>query len=372
MFANNMLLRFLLLSKLICIVFARHKAFSDGEPNKLEKRAKRIGSSAVRTDSGRVLSNLVIETRQRSSETRTAFICITGQLGRLELDNKIQTLIHPLQENGYNIDVALVLSKGKPHFTHAAYKEERFSTDEEVMEMLQGLRSVRVINGPNFSYEPLQNPNPPAIHYENLKRRDPRPFEDVFARAQNHVRMFDSYQRCWDIERRIAALSDPTNPHPPPQYDVYFRVRDDVGFEQPFNMTLVNDFVTFSRSPEHPKIMVVSDCRSMGGINDRMAMVSPAAAQDFFLAPYQVLAVDPYQGFGETGTPLNWKRVIGPEKILKNLYEASDIRIIQSKYVRGVMRIIRRDNGNEFVDDFHHSDTKKSFCPMEAVDEHFY
>jgi len=79
-------------------------------------------------------------------ERKNAFICITGQLGRLELENKMQNIIKPLRQSGYHISVAIVMSKGKPNFTHSAAKEERYDHLRKAIEYLRSLPYVRVLN----------------------------------------------------------------------------------------------------------------------------------------------------------------------------------------------------------------------------------
>ena len=295
------------------------------------------------------------------SQPKKAFVCITGQLGRLEMENKIRTLIAPLQENGYEVGVALVLARGQAHFTHGSKPEERYDSEQAVMALLEGLPAVRVLNGPNFLYKAKIHPKPPQIHVDKLLKNDSKhAFERVYERAQNHVRMFESYKRCWDIEREDAHLHRQEE-YPPPQFDVYFRLREDIGFREPFNITLVNEFVEFSRSETKPRVMLVSDCRSWRGINDRMAMVSKYAAEDFFYSPYQ-LFLEPDKRFGEKGNQVDWSRTVGTEAILQRVYEANDIRIVKSKYIRGVDRIIMEQKGDEYVDRFHWADNK-GFCP---------
>ena len=297
-------------------------------------------------------------------ERKSAFICITGQLGRLELENKMRNIIKPMRQNGYHISVAIVMSKGKPIFTHSAAKEERYDHLRKAIEYLRSLPYVRVLNPAWTAYYPIKNPNPPAVYYVGLKKHDRGKLEEVFERAENHVRMFDSYQRCWDIERKDALTQYPEVELLPPAHDVYIRIRDDVGLTKPLNMTMVNQFRTFSQSKWNPKIMITSDCRTWGGINDRMAIISPAAAQEYFLNPYQALAVDPYRGFGKSGkNKIDWDKVSNTEGLLKSLYEASDIHIIQSEYLRGVNRIVLKKEGNELIDAFHHADNTAAFCP---------
>lgn len=132
------------------------------------------------------------------------------------------------------------------------------------------------------------------------------------------------------------------------------------------NMTLVNTFTAIARKRNNKAIMV-SDCRSFGGVNDRLAIVTPAAAEDYFLNPYKLIKEDPYAKFGARGNEVDWKRVINPESLLRNVYEASDIKIIKSKYIRGVDRIVMKRKVTEMIDAFHFMDETQPFCP--EIDE---
>ena len=298
-------------------------------------------------------------------DKKKAFICITGQLSRLELENKIRNILEPLHQQGYELSVALVLSKGEPKFTNKSADESRYDSLRDAFEVLDNLQYVRILNPSRSAYKPLAHPNPPAVYYMSLKKVDKRSFEEVLERSENHMRIFDSYQRCWDIER-TDAFDAFHGASPPPAHDVYIRIREDVGLTQPVNMTLVNDLVNYSHTAQNPKIMLVTDCRSWGGINDRMAIVSSAAAQDYFLSPYTVLAGDPFRGFGDNGlNKIDWSNIITPESLLKQTYDASGIHIVQSKYLRSVKRIIVKKKQGDVVIDGYHGGDNKEFCPDE-------
>lgn len=300
---------------------------------------------------------LVGITDTMSEVNKSAFICITGQLSRLELENKIRTLMEPLHGQGYNIDVALVLSEGEPKFTNKAADEKRYDSLKDALKVFKNLSYVRVLN-PNFkAYSPIPNPNPPAVYYMSLKKVDERPFEEVLERTESHVRIFDSYQRCWDLERKDAFANRQGALH-----DLYIRIREDVGLSIPVNMTMLNEFTTFSHTNK-PKLILVTDCRSWGGINDRMAIVSPAAAQEYFWNPLEVMA-HPYRGFGENGmNHVDWSTIWTPESLLKQVYVSSGMHIIQSKFLRSVRRIVIKEKIGEKIIDGYHPGDWKAFCP---------
>ena len=54
------------------------------------------------------------------SSPRRSFVCITGQLERLELDNKINSVLFPLRAAGYEPDIALVLDDSSLRVTNGS------------------------------------------------------------------------------------------------------------------------------------------------------------------------------------------------------------------------------------------------------------
>ena len=78
---------------------------------------------------------------------KRALVCITGQFVRAELENKMETLIKPIQSAGYQVDVALVLSTGNiwnkaPHSDYLA----SFEKEEQVLEYLKLKADIDLIS----------------------------------------------------------------------------------------------------------------------------------------------------------------------------------------------------------------------------------
>lgn len=85
--------------------------------------------------------NDVVENQKRAP------VCITGQFVRVELKNKMETLIKPIQSAGYQVDVALVLSTG--NVWNKALGSDylaSFENEEQVVEYLKSNADVFLIS----------------------------------------------------------------------------------------------------------------------------------------------------------------------------------------------------------------------------------
>ena len=80
-----------------------------------------------------------------------AFVCITGQVSRLELDNKLQQVLLPLAEylgGTDTVDVALVLD---PTGTHATNSDGRVDKGAVKPAFTSGPRAVETLHAANFT-----------------------------------------------------------------------------------------------------------------------------------------------------------------------------------------------------------------------------
>lgn len=176
---------------------------------------------------------------------KTAFLCITGQFGRLELASKLMRVVDA-NCGEFDIDVMLVLASSSLRFTNSFVSLRRnTSLDHAAGEFLQhGARHVwsdirRQIESPNLNAQYLKQLNKPEMNAAARKNR-----------AINHYRQWEALSRCW------SRIENQT-------YDVYLRIRDDAYFWAPLNMSL------FVRTPG----VYVAHCNSYRGINDRGAII---------------------------------------------------------------------------------------------------
>ena len=206
-------------------------------------------------------------------ETRPrAFVCITGQLSRLELENKEEKLFRHRHETfGVDFDVALVLS-GTNHSSirRGGKAEQKFFDTKEVADYLNTIPGVTILNEDIFvgSENPVINPQ-----YHKQRSADNGQTESQrLQRCQNNIRQFESLAQCFYHMQHSPLAAG--------KYDTVHRVRDDSGYylEVPYEKLL-------NMTRKRPKTIVSSSCQQHGGINDRGSFVSPLATYDYFVPP---------------------------------------------------------------------------------------
>ena len=200
-----------------------------------------------------------------------AFVCITGQLPRLELANKIENLFVPwVQHYDVEFDVALVLTNtNHSSVQRVEERDQTYYSVEQVYAELSALDGVHVLNSntDEQSQDPILNP-----HYIQQRAQDTTmTAAKVLERVQNHVRQFESLAEC---HHHMAQRGTPA------EYDVIHRVREDSGYYLPVDFGHIYDVLS-----AHPMTILSADCQFHGGINDRGSFVSPEAAFDYFVYP---------------------------------------------------------------------------------------
>jgi hypothetical protein len=115
------------------------------------------------------------------SGKKKIFVCITGQLKRLELKNKFRTLIRPMLDAGYGVDLALVVSLGQAVFQKSKSKKgsTAFLDAQQVHDYILSESKITLVNQHNFTYVKPSNPpiNPQflmhkAVMLKNLQGGD--------------------------------------------------------------------------------------------------------------------------------------------------------------------------------------------------------
>lgn len=205
---------------------------------------------------------------------KAAFVCITGQLMRLEMENKMKHLIGPLIDCGYEVDVALVLAEGKASFqSHKIPKNTSsvpFTDRESVLRWLSN-HNISLVSQ-NITYKAEANM---PVNPQYWVQKAPHELTyATFAYYTNQVvanfRMVEGYTRCWHQVKATRKT-----------YSLFIRSRDDMGLSNPLNMSLLHQ-----EMGSKPRIIVTSAFRTNGGINDRLAFVSSDAARCYFNDPY--------------------------------------------------------------------------------------
>jgi len=197
-----------------------------------------------------------------------AFVCITGQVARMELELKVRNLLNPLLEAGFSPDVALILSDKSGEFFASKPNDKArtplFASYKDAKEFLEE-RDFNVVT--NTPYVQTENP----IINEDYQGQLDGVRTDI--RATNHARMFAAWEPCYSemIQASKKLGSD---------YDVVIRIREDHAFTEPFNIHTVFDELSLK-----PRTVMASSCAPFHGMNDRFAILSSDAAFDYFVGP---------------------------------------------------------------------------------------
>eukprot|EP00928_Gymnodinium_smaydae_P061696 TRINITY_DN45726_c0_g1_i1.p1 TRINITY_DN45726_c0_g1~~TRINITY_DN45726_c0_g1_i1.p1 ORF type:complete len:649 (-),score=76.28 TRINITY_DN45726_c0_g1_i1:119-1990(-) len=178
-------------------------------------------------------------------------VCITGQIGRLELQSKVDNLVSPALENNMIVNVALVIdARGDTLFVHStpgSSSSDGFQIQEtgkyKTFHDTIGLFSEQV--GVIYDWFVPQD-----IEIDSRYERALDTSIDSKTRARSHVRQWQAFHRCWDV------LENPRF-----SMDYMVRVRDD--------LVLYSKFVPAGSIPR----VVTPACQKWFGLNDKFAFV---------------------------------------------------------------------------------------------------
>ncbi|KAL3940615.1 MAG: hypothetical protein SGBAC_004871 [Bacillariaceae sp.] len=230
------------------------------------------------------LVSKTVHTNVTKSKKPRIFVCITGQLQRLELKQKFRTLIQPMKKAGYGVDLALVLSSGDAIYQLRKRKAQVasiFSSAKRVLKSIE--KRANILNPQNITYfKPFNHPVNPQYLYHRavLKKANAvktrqtfhakwSNIEEALQRSVANTIMMESYTRCWDWAKQSGR-----------SYKWYVRIRDDVAFQRPLMPKRTFDKIKGTNA------LITSAADTNGGINDRMAIVGPKAAECYFNIPY--------------------------------------------------------------------------------------
>ena len=206
---------------------------------------------------------------------KNAYICITGQLSRLELRNKIRHLLQPLFLLGYSLYIGLAMSDAPPKYSNDN-SGARLALKNSLSDVLRELRSVNGVKHVKHippSFVDLKS-NPKYDKFlGNYTKRDVNGaiIHDNYITNQpelavNNARQFKTLQHCghWAGIEKVV--------------DVLVRIREDVLFQRV-------DLRHILRLVDGGAV-VTSRCDQWHGINDKMAFAPSSRAVEFFNIPY--------------------------------------------------------------------------------------
>lgn len=264
---------------------------------------------------------------------KRGFVCITGQLPRLELATKLAHLINPLADHPDvdGVDVALVLSPDpSASFTNSENGDWPDNTTRPLYyswAAALGAAHRFAVSGVTVREFPAPQPQYPLVYHQqqmdkecsrvNRNRRPtkstnkgsrlwrrglridnsttaqpkttvsntkaPSMYTAKFCarRALNHARQYMTSASCLDAMVAFGGR-DETNARLV-QYDFVGRVREDAIIPSVPNVTRI---VLVSEAADKP--LLVPRCQSYDGINDKMAFASGRDAPSFFTTPMKV------------------------------------------------------------------------------------
>lgn len=214
---------------------------------------------------------------------KLAYVCISGQLARLELKSKIDNLIKPLQAHFEEVHVALSMTVDAPQGNAdlvnlgVGLDGEQPSSPYTLHGASQRLLAVGVTKV-HSAAPPPPSASRPAASSQYAAQLDEKLRAVAYRnrRAENDVRQFEALHNC------VAGLKT-LAPRVP---DIAVRVRDDSYVVSVDVDALLEELgVRLSGGAQPAATLLTQRCASHGGLNDKFAAVSGAAAAVFFTAP---------------------------------------------------------------------------------------
>ena len=264
---------------------------------------------------------------RRNAQPPRVGVCITGQLGRLELAIKLSTILRPLADaTGTPLDVALILDGShnstqavditRASNSHVDPTVALFHDNRSALHALRRGRSntIREI----VLREVVPTTRGPSWYIRKLGRK---PGISIGARAAIHAHQFELLAECWSALNQVSGKR---------RHDVFVRLREDVVSPQRLPATQI---LSMLREATANKIaaVVTSGLEVMGGINDKAAFLNEAAARDFFLAPLDYFKAPIITLKNVTGTRrpcLVNGHQLNPETLLCNFYRARNLSLL--------------------------------------------
>ncbi|MEL6660235.1 MAG: hypothetical protein AAFR36_27465 [Bacteroidota bacterium] len=253
-----------------------------------------------------------VGTLQEVYPNKKVFVCITGQVQRLILREKIATVFQPLQEAGCDLDIALVVSEGLASFVNGFEGKGKAGNEVETWEQAADL--LKDYNVLPYRIPPLtatlERMNN-TFYERNLNKRRGR-----LDKAYLHMKQMETISHCMDAVPRDQ------------DYAFHLRIRDDVALAPPLNATRVlGRFLENTR----PTIMA-SDCNTWHGMNDRFALVTSDAAEAYYRLPYEGLA-------NNDTIPIRTRYNVNAERFYYELYKRANITVLPFQGLRNVFKV---------------------------------
>jgi hypothetical protein len=288
-----------------------------------------------------------------TGERRHAFVCITGQIQRLELDMKMRTLLDPLVKEGYLVDVALVMTENTNDKAYFANRDEK-KVPSSKWSSFAAASSFLQQHGFNVvTPEPIvttKKPPVPEVFVNAIDRKKP---SDRRKSGESAARQFETLSKCHQVminaaaDKQTAVLSDSNvevKSHASFSYDVILRIRDDAAPVTPLTSHALDPLDLYENESGGGMIFANECLQWWGGVNDRFAIVSPAAAESYFLGPK-----NRFFHPNATFDAAYLKRIVNTETFLFDTYRRLNVTVVSTNKIPYILMYEYDEQGNLIV-----------------------
>ena len=267
---------------------------------------------------------------------KRSFVCITGQLSRLELQNKIATILEPLRKVGLPPDIALVVDDTISFTTNDqridADYHPAYTSFKDVVNELRSYEYTVLTDGPY--HQPAEVIVPPD-YMKYLHQRSSFDYNKTAERAANNVRMMESWSQCYvEMSRNVDRMAS---------YDVVVRIREDTGFLSAVDFGRVRQDLR-----DDPLAMLNNGCRAWYdglAMNDKFGITSRESARAYFQLPYHNMYAAPIT-----------RDMKNTERFFYFAYTNAGYHVTRSTYIRNVVKLVSSDDGTTML---FHQERKK-------------
>ena len=279
-----------------------------------------------------------------STNPHRSFVCITGQVNRLELANKIVAVLNPLRNAGYEPEIALILddSSSTPHVTNDQVikvdytaHEPAFATMDDAVRLLREMEFHVLTDSP---YIQVSDPILNEKYAAQLHRKAGMDDGQHRKRAENNLRMMESWAQCHtvmtaDIDRSMT-------------YDLVVRTREDTGFLQALDVEFLirqlngegdgdnHASVNEDQDKSERKRVISNGCRYSQGMNDKFAILQRSAADTYFLSPFRAYYTKELH-----------PKVMSSESFIYYTYLAEGLSILRPPGLRKIVKVVTDGEG---------------------------
>ena len=228
---------------------------------------------------------------------RNVYVCITGQLSRLELHNKINKLFIPLHNRGYHLFIGLALITDTALYVNSN-SGDKMRLYDSIAQVQQTLLNVSgVVKVKHFS----QIDNLGDLYFNNNYQKS-LGYVNTSTRVELHARQYRVLQHC-------------NNPEMFKTSSFFVRLREDAFIDR----IQLDPIIRKAKRGA----VITTACDAWWGMNDKMAFGPISRATDFFLLPYQYY--------------VSLKKIIdnfNPEQLYRNSYEEKGLNLLTtSQYI---------------------------------------